>query len=232
MTAEEIVEHLRRAWPDAAIDAAASADMPTIYVDREHLLEVFETLRDDPSLQFSLFVDVTAADYLPAEPRFEVVYHLACLGAAYRTSGVVSATRSKETTPEGLAGRAETTPDVLAPPSRLRVKVRVPGTDPRVPSAITVYPAAGWPEREVFDLFGLSFDRHPDLRRILTPDGWEGYPLRRDYPVQVRKDTPSWSPIQLSPEEFAANIRAERERATRQARSRAERAEGGSDQRP
>ena len=190
MSAGPVLDILRQACPDAAIDDAASPDMPTIFVDREHLLEVVETLRDHPSLQFAFLVDVTAVDYLPAEPRYEAVYHFACLGEAYGT----------------------------APARRLRVRVRIPGADPRVPSLVSLFPAAGWPEREVFDLFGLSFDRHPDLRRILTADGWEGYPLRKDYPVQIRKETAAWSPVQLSVEEFAANIRADRERATEQAR--------------
>ena len=61
--------------------------MPTIAVDREHLLDVCLVLRDDPSLQFALLVDVTAVDRLPAEPRFEVVYHMACVGAAYLDGG-------------------------------------------------------------------------------------------------------------------------------------------------
>jgi NADH:ubiquinone oxidoreductase subunit C len=95
-----------------------------------------------------------------------------------------------------------------APAARARVKVGVPGDDPRVASVVSIWPVAGWLEREVFDLFGLLFDGHPDLRRILMPDDWEGHPLRKDYPVQVRKDTASWSPMQLSPEEFAANVRA------------------------
>jgi NADH-quinone oxidoreductase subunit C len=82
-----------------------------------------------------------------------------------------------------------------------------------VPSVTRIWPTASWPEREVFDLLGIVFEEHPDLRRILMPEDWEGYPLRKDYPVQVRRDTQTWSPLQLTPEEFAANVRAQREHA-------------------
>ncbi|MGZ4110245.1 MAG: NADH-quinone oxidoreductase subunit C [Actinomycetota bacterium] len=62
---------------------------------------------------------------------------------------------------------------------RLRVKVGLPDEDPRVPSVTGLFPTANFQEREVFDLFGIGFDGHPDLRRILMPEGWEGYPLRK-----------------------------------------------------
>jgi NADH-quinone oxidoreductase subunit C len=62
---------------------------------------------------------------------------------------------------------------------RLRVKVGLPEEDPRVPSVTGLFPTANFQEREVFDLFGIDFDGHPDLRRILLPEGWEGYPLRK-----------------------------------------------------
>jgi NADH-quinone oxidoreductase subunit C len=67
---------------------------------------------------------------------------------------------------------------------RIRLKVRLAGDDPRVESLVPVWPAANAYEREVFDLFGIHFENHPFLRRILMPEDWEGHPLRKDYPVQ------------------------------------------------
>ena len=63
---------------------------------------------------------------------------------------------------------------------RLRVKVGLPGDAPHVPSVTPIFPGANWPEREVFDFFGVIFDGHPDLRRIQMPEDWVGYPLRKD----------------------------------------------------
>jgi len=67
---------------------------------------------------------------------------------------------------------------------RLRVKVRLPGENPRVDSMVPVWPAATAFECEIYDLFGIQFQGHPNLRRILLPEDWEGHPLRKDYPVQ------------------------------------------------
>ena len=187
--AASVLDVLREAVAGAVIAPAVSIDMPAIFVDREHLVDVCRALRDHPSLQFVFLAEVTAADYYPAEPRFEIVYHLACLGAAFAQPGGA------------------------APARRLRLKVALSGADVHVPSVTSVYPTAAWPEREVYDLFGVAFDDHPDLRRILMADDWEGHPLRKDYPVQIRKDTASWSAMQMTPDEFVANIQAARDRA-------------------
>jgi len=67
---------------------------------------------------------------------------------------------------------------------KLRLRVKLPGADPVVPTVTNIWPTADWHERENFDLFGIRFQAHPDLRRILMPEEWEGHPLRKDYPVE------------------------------------------------
>jgi len=76
---------------------------------------------------------------------------------------------------------------------RITLRVRLSGSDPTVDSLFPVWPGANWLEREVFDLFGIRFNGHPDLRRILLPTDFEGHPLRRDFPVEGHRDTPSAS---------------------------------------
>ena len=99
--------------------------------------------------QFIRLSSVTAVDRFPAEPRFEVVYHL-------------HSVQHKQ---------------------RLRVKCRIPGPNPEIDSVTSVWRSANWYEREVWDLFGIRFNGHPDLKRIMMPDDWEGHPLRKDYPI-------------------------------------------------
>jgi NADH-quinone oxidoreductase subunit C len=94
--------------------------------------------------------------------------------------------------------------------ARVRVTTRVQ-TDGHVPTVSTIWRGAGWPEREVFDLFGIVFDGHPDLRRLMMPDEWEGHPLRKDYPVQIRKDAQTFMPLQVTEEEFRANLERDRQ---------------------
>ena len=168
----------------AGLEEVPAADgMPTAYVDAAQLVEAGRALR---GAGFSVLIDALPVDYLPREPRFEMVYLLLNPGGA------------------GTAA------------ARLRLKVRVGGADPRLPTVSEVWPAANWAEREAFDLFGILFDGHPDLRRILMPEDWEGYPLRKDYPVQIKEPVKTYEPLQVTQEEFVANLKAAREHGQRE----------------
>ena len=185
------LEALRQVLPDEPIEELQAVDQPAIVVPAEAIARVARQLRDHPSLQFQVLAELTAADFWPVEPRFEVVYHFISLG------------------PDAVAG--------ALPPQRLRVKVRVGGDAARVPTITHVYPNANWYEREVFDLFGVSFTGHPDLRRILMPEDWEGYPARKDYPVQIHKAVDLGTPLQVTEEEFVRNIERQRRVADKNA---------------
>ena len=96
---------------------------------------------------------------------------------------------------------------------RLRLKVRVTA-DGTVPTVQGVYPGAGWLEREVWDMFGIVFDGHNDLRRLLMPEEWEGHPQRKDYPVQIQKAAQTYAPLEVSEEQFRANLERDRVKRT------------------
>ena len=93
---------------------------------------------------------------------------------------------------------------------RVRIKVRLAGSDAHVATVSGIWPAANWLEREVWDLFGIAFDGHPDPRRLLMPEDWEGFPLRKDYPVQIRMKPQTGEPLQVTEAEFQANIMKDR----------------------
>ena len=96
---------------------------------------------------------------------------------------------------------------------RLRLKVRV-AADGTVPTVQSVYPGAGWLEREVWDMFGIVFDGHNDLRRLLMPEDWEGHPQRKDYPVQIQKAAQTYAPLEITEEQFRANLERDRVKRT------------------
>ncbi len=196
MEPTSIIDALTTAVPGARAEAVPAVDMETILIARESIVEVCRVLRDDPAFQFAFLSDVIGVDLLPQEPRFEIVYLLACLGPAFTTSGAASP----------------------APARRLRLKTRLPAADARVETVSSVWPSANWPEREIFDLLGVAFNNHPNLRRILMTDDWEGHPLRKDYPVQIRKSGHIPWEIDVTPEQFAANVAAGREKAAAAAR--------------
>jgi NADH-quinone oxidoreductase subunit C len=137
---------LRPPIDDAAIERVAPAQL------RERL----EALKGEG---FALLLDVGAVDYLPREPRFDVVYHLLKLKPA----------------PASVAA--------VGKPMRVRLLCGISEGE-HVPSVMDLWKSADWAEREIYDLFGIVFDGHADLRRIQMPNDWEGHPLRKDYPVE------------------------------------------------
>jgi len=149
---DEVADALEAAYPrfGAAVRrVVVDRGELTFHVDREHLLALCQTLRDDPGLRFELCSSVSGVDYLGTPDRLHSVYHLTSL--TYRR--------------------------------RLRLEVAVPVEDPHVPSVTSVYPTADWQERETYDMFGIVYDGHPALTRILMPDDWDGFPQRKDYPL-------------------------------------------------
>ena len=125
-------------------------------VPRDRYLEVMKKLLDDG---FELLVDLTAVDYLSVPAR--------AVGAGI--------------TPERFEVVVNLT--AMARRERLRLRVQVPESDPTLPSVFDLHPGSEALEREVFDMFGIIFDGHPDLTRILMPEDWDGHPLRKDYDV-------------------------------------------------
>jgi NADH-quinone oxidoreductase subunit C len=195
LSAAAVLDRLRATLAADLFEAAEAADQAAVFVPRERLVEICQTLRDHPELRFAFLAELTAVDWWPREPRFEIVYHLASLG----------------TDPAGATGPADERSTAVPPPMRLRVKLRVPGNDARVPCVSAIWPAAGWLEREVWDLFGIVFDGHADLRRLLMPEDWEGHPLRKDHPVQIALPPKTYEPLQVTEEQFIANITAARQ---------------------
>ncbi len=160
---EALAERLREAMQ--ATDAGDGRREPTGVVDRASIVEAARYLRDERGYQ--LLRSVTAVDFLRADPRFHVVYHFSAIPA-----GV-------------MAGRAEADPE--DPARLLCLKVPLPAEDPVVDSLTPVYPTANWHERETYDMFGIDFAGHPDLRRILMPTDYEGFPLRKDHPQKYEE---------------------------------------------
>lgn len=143
------VERLKERFSSSILEVAAFRGELTVTVVKKDLYEICKFLYSDPDLQYTFLTDLCGVDYLPATPRFQVVYLLHSM-----KNGV-----------------------------RLRLKASVAEGE-SISSVESIWKAANWLEREAYDLFGISFENHPDLRRILLWDGYEGHPLRKDYPVE------------------------------------------------
>jgi len=169
MAEQDFLSRLKSNFGDKITGADTEAVDPWIEVAPAGLVEVCRYLKSEPDLQFDMLNCITGVDYFQPDPKkaakagwqphMEVVYHL-------------SSTTKKHT----LVLK------VMLP----RWKDDQPGRLPEVPSVAGVWRTADWHEREVFDLSGVHFTGHPDLRRILCPEDWEGYPLRKDYEMPLQ----------------------------------------------
>ena len=132
--------------PGAILGVTTAVDGVVPEIAAEHIVSVARTLRAESG--FERLSAVTAVDWWPREPRFEVVYFFHSFRQNLRSRMVVKLAEGEE-----------------------------------IDSITSIYPAANWYEREVFDLFGINFRNHPNLERIMMPLDWQGHPLRKDYPV-------------------------------------------------
>lgn len=146
--------------------AGAAIDPPSLRppiddasIERVDAAKLHARLEELKSQGYSMLLDVGGVDYLQRKPRFDVVYHLLKMPT---TKATVTEVRT---------------------PARLRVMCGVEDGE-HLQSAVDLWRSADWAEREVYDLFGIVFDGHPDLRRIQMPHDWEGHPLRKDYPMR------------------------------------------------
>ncbi|WP_315851063.1 NADH-quinone oxidoreductase subunit C [Blastopirellula marina] len=168
MIDENLVQKLKQQFGDKIIGANFDGADPWVEIAPDALPGVCRYLRDEPSIRFDYLNSICVVDYCEVdpkkaaktkwEPHLEVVYHLASI--RQKTTGVLK---------------------VVLP----RWKEGVEGQLPEVPSVCEIWPAANWHEREVYDLSGVWFVGHPDLRRILCPEDWVGHPLRKDYEMPL-----------------------------------------------
>ena len=133
--------------PEAMLDAKFDRGELTLTIAAGEIRSAAATVQ---AAGYNFFEDVTAVDWFPSSPRFQLSYHI--LSHTYK--------------------------------ERIRLRVLLDGDAPSVESITSVWPSANFYEREVFDLFGIGFEGHPNLCRIMMPDDWQGHPLRKDYPVE------------------------------------------------
>lgn len=173
MNEPSLLDQLSNRFGDHLVAIETEAIDPWIEVNAEGLVDVCQYLKDDAQWQLDLLNCITAVDYLHTdpkkaakvdwEPHLELVYHL-------------SSTKTKQTLVLKVKSpRWANEGDEHAQEQQL----------PEIPSVSSVWRTADWHEREVYDLSGVLFTGHPDLRRILCPEDWVGYPLRKDYEMPL-----------------------------------------------
>jgi NADH-quinone oxidoreductase subunit C len=169
--------------PGAVLDSGFEHGRASLAIDPAHALAVLGWLRDSPGQGYRFLSSLHVADYLPAEPRFAVHYELlnrdrverirvkALLEDASPAGGAAGGTAPEEASATGGGGGSPAATGPAGQPL------------PEIDSCVELFPTAEFQEREAFDFFGIVFRGHPDLRRILLPEDYVGWPQRRDFPV-------------------------------------------------
>jgi NADH-quinone oxidoreductase subunit C len=208
---DRLAARIRERFGDAAELLQGAGDELTLLAAPETLVETATALRDDAGLEFAMLVDLAAVDYLTYgmdEWKTRSATETGFSRGVVRGSPPVSAD-----TPRRFAVAYH----LLSLSQNHRVRIRCypgPGDPPRLPTVTGVWPSASWFEREAFDLFGILFDGHPDLRRILTDYGFIGHPFRKDFPligqVQVRYDAAQqrviYEPVSIEPRTLVPRV--------------------------
>ena len=194
-----LLNQLHDYFGDMIIDLP-SLDMVTVEVSRHHLIEICETLQNEPCFNFDMLIDVCGVDYL----------QYGC--SEWRTQSTTATGFSRAVAEQVVAWDKPRFAVVyqllsLKNNQRLRLKVFLDEAELAVPSVTPIWNAANWFEREAFDLFGIQFDGHPDLRRLLTDYGFKGHPFRKDFPLigelELRYDATAgrcvYEPVSIQP---------------------------------
>jgi NADH-quinone oxidoreductase subunit C len=182
---ELIAQEINERTPGTVTETALEHDRARLIVDPDKVLDALRFLRDTEGQRYTFLSSLHAADYLPATPRFAVHYELLNRDRVERIS-------VKALLPDPAAGDdgfRVAKPGAPSPGMPAGEAEDMPVDEagelplPAIDSCVSLFPTAEFQEREAFDFFGIVFRGHPDLRRILMPEDYEGYPQRRDFPV-------------------------------------------------
>jgi len=180
------IEFIRQRFPDAVSASYAFRGDATVVLRRNFLVEVARFLKEDPALEMNYLMDVTAVDYSTFGERPAPAF-FASSGVSVRPSGQIRDEDPWPGPPDQSRFAVVYHFYSMAHKHRLRVVVPVDEANAEVDSLTSLWPGANWLEREVWDMFGIAFAGHPELKRILMYEGFEGHPLRKDYPVKKRQ---------------------------------------------
>jgi NADH-quinone oxidoreductase subunit C len=170
---ELIAQQINKSSERAVIETSMEHGRATLVIEPDHVLDALRWLRDTEGQGYRFLSSLHAADYLPATPRFAVHYELLCRERVERIN--VKALLADPTSGHGRPPA----PDTPAGEAEAVAELGLPEMD----SCVELFPTAEYQEREAYDFFGIVFRGHPDLRRILMPEDYVGWPQRRDFPM-------------------------------------------------